>query len=186
MSDLTTISKVKTYLGISGSADDALLETLIDASSAAIKKFCQSDIVAADYTEYHDGAGGRCLVLRQRPINSIESIYDDLDRKYGSDTLIDEDDYTYKSESGLVIYTGGKFQDGVKNVKVVYNAGYATVPDDVDLACRIQVAAWCNRAKQRGDGISAENIGEYSAEYSSDGLDGKVKELVLLYRTISV
>ena len=186
MSDLTTLSKVKTYLGITGTDDDQLLESLIDASSSAIKKFCQSDIVAADYTEYHDGRGGRCLILRGRPINSIASIYDDLDRQYPPETLIDADDYTFKSESGLVIYTGGKFQDGIKNVKITYNAGYNTTPEDIDLGCRIQVASWYNRAKQRADGIGTENIGEYSARYAAEGIDEKVRQLIVPFRTVAL
>jgi len=186
MSDLTSLSKVKTYLGITGSDDDELLESLIDAASSAIKKFCRSSIVASDYTEYHDGAGGRCLILRQRPINSIASIYDDLDRRYPEESLIDADDYTFKSESALVIYTGGKFQEGIKNVKITYNAGYGAAPEDVDLGCRMQVASWYNRASQGGDGIGEENIGEYSARYAAGGIDERVRELLLPYRTVAL
>lgn len=54
----TTASNVKTYGGISGSGDDALIATLISAAQAAIDNYCNRTFEAdEDSTRYYDAIG---------------------------------------------------------------------------------------------------------------------------------
>jgi hypothetical protein len=72
--DLVDISRVKEFLGISGSADDDKLNTLIDAVSRGIEKWCDRIFHSASYTHYFDGRSDfhrGYLPLRQYPVTEI-------------------------------------------------------------------------------------------------------------------
>jgi len=140
---LTTLNAVREFLKIPDSitTDDTLLLHLITRVSKEIEKFCERTFAQANSTEYYDGDGTDTLLIDNYPINSITSLYDDTDRTYGSDTLIDSDDYVFYSEEGKIVLDGGTFSIGLKNIKIVYNAGYSTIPEDLEQACIKKVAA---------------------------------------------
>ena len=48
---LVTLAEAKTYLGISGSDDDSLLNSLINNSSTAIESYCDRKFIAQNYKE---------------------------------------------------------------------------------------------------------------------------------------
>jgi len=131
--DLTSTANVKVYLGISGSDDDTLIGQLIGRATDAIQAFCHRTFGSTTYTEYHDGRGESKIVLEHRPIISVASVYDDLDRQFGPETLIDSDDYVIREDEGIIEWlasnstfpsTAAYFYDGQLNVKVTYTAGY--------------------------------------------------------------
>lgn len=158
--ELTTLANVREYLGIDDAQtdDDTLLQNLITRESAAIEKECNRTFGDATYTEYHDGDGTDTVMLKQYPVNSITSIHDDTDRDYDSDTLIDSDDYVYDSDSGIVQLDGFSFVPGRQNVKVVYNAGYTTIPTDLEQACIMRVAIRYLQGKANINAFDSDNI----------------------------
>ncbi len=184
--DLCTLADVKAYLGISGSTYDGVLGTLIDAASEAIENYCRRRFSETEHTEYHDGWGSTQIVLDHHPIASVSALYDDLNRDFDSETLIESDDYAFYPEEGILELLQGIFQTGVRNIKAVYTAGYATVPTDVAQAARILVASWFNRGRQGGDGISQETLGQYAAHYANDPLPVQVLSLLAPYRNVRV
>lgn len=132
----TTLDEVKTFLGIAGTADDDLLEALIDNASSFIDNDCRRRLKATDYDSavtadqencWYDGDASRILILRQYPVNSVSSLV-------VSGATIDAASVTdYYGSTGYVIYQsrghlfyGSGFAAGIKNVRVSYNAGYAT------------------------------------------------------------
>lgn len=133
--NLTTLANLKSVLHQDVSTDDTLLKAIITRVSASIASTCNRIFYAHDITEYQDGEGDSTLVAEQYPINSITSIHDDVERAYGSDTLIASTDYVYYSEKGLIKLDNYYFAVGLKNIKLVYNAGYSTVPQDLEMAC---------------------------------------------------
>lgn len=81
--------------------------------------------------EFRDGDGeSDFFYTREYPIASVTGFYDDTDREYGSGTLIDSGDYVWY-RSGKVELVSGCFCKGLKNIKIVYNAGYSPVPSDL-------------------------------------------------------
>ena len=77
---LTTLADLKTYLGISDSSEDALLNLLIADADAAILGYIGRTIEQATLTEYYSGDGTQMLVLKQRPVTVFAVLY----RLYGS------------------------------------------------------------------------------------------------------
>jgi hypothetical protein len=71
--DLITLARAYQDLqGVSG--QDALLGTLITAISDAIEKYCRRRFVTASFDELYDGTGDRRMLLRQYPIQSVQSV----------------------------------------------------------------------------------------------------------------
>jgi hypothetical protein len=143
--DLCALNDVKTWLlatgatGTSATTLDAVLARLISATS---KDFMgeigrQDFYPAASYTETHEGDGDNLLTVRHWPINSVASLtVNGTTVSASSDKVL----AGYYVDSDLeperrweVYLVGSVFTDG-KPVIITYNAGYATVPPDVEQA----------------------------------------------------
>ena len=71
--DLITLARA--YQALQGvSSQDTLLGVLITAYSEAVEKYCRRRFVSTSYDELYDGTGGRRLLLRQYPIQSVQSV----------------------------------------------------------------------------------------------------------------
>ncbi len=69
------INLTRAYQALQGvSSQDSLLSTLITAYSEAIEKYCRRRFVSTSYDELCDGNGQRRMLLRQYPIQSIQSV----------------------------------------------------------------------------------------------------------------
>lgn len=144
--DLTTVANVKANYGLDTNitTHDTMLQNLITQNSKQISEECGRTFAAADYTEYYDGDGSDILMVNQYPINSITSIHDDVDRNFNSDTLIDSSYYHSvhdDAKGGIIRGDGVVFSKGKRNIKVVYNGGFSTLPGDLVKACEQMVMA---------------------------------------------
>lgn len=154
---------------LTGTAEDANLDTLIarfDALGAGYCGFPAMDLSptfeARTYTHYLDGPGGQILRLRVRPVISVTSIHDDPTHEYSSTYLVAATDYTLYGDLGLVElkptsvwgeWSGPEDEDGLpeeRNVKVVYSAGFATIPAGIKHACGLQIKHWWDRRDSIG------------------------------------
>lgn len=162
---LTTADKVRTYLGLGSSVlPDATLTPLIAVVSALIEQHCNRKFNQASVTEYHDGEGCPYILVNRPPIASTPApvVYDDTGRDFESGSLVDSDDYAIDYDEGRIELDSGNFADGNQNVKVTYTGGYATIPDAVEQAANILVAAMYHRGKEGGDGINGESLGGHN------------------------
>lgn len=65
---LATIDQVKSWIGVTVSDHDALLQQLVDGASAFVYSYLSLDTFAkSQYDEMYDGTGGGMIVLRQMP-----------------------------------------------------------------------------------------------------------------------
>ena len=186
---LTTLADLKTYLGITDTSEDDLLNLLIADADAAILGYIGRTIESATLTEYYSGDGTQMLVLQQRPVTAVTSANVD-DGGYagqasgafpvatawtaGEDffirTVVENESNTGElvAIKGPGTFTGdreprtwGEWPLGTGNIKVVYTAGYATVPSDLAGACRI-LAAWMRASRENGMPVKSEKLGAYS------------------------
>jgi len=182
--DLATRASLKLYLGIDASdtSQDDLLDALIDYASERIESHCGRKFASEALTEYLDGTGTSRLVLSRRPVTALTGVYEDPDRVFGADTEIDSADLVLHPEKGIVDRPGGVFARGRRNLKIVYTAGYADIPDDVALACVKLAAAWYAHARAGADGISREKLGDYEALHAAEALPADVEGALARYR----
>lgn len=196
--DLTTLASVKTYLNIpsSSNGDDALLGTLITAASSLIQGYTGRDLVSTAYSERYNGTGTAKMFLRNYPIISVTSlsIYE-LNIPQAPDSnssgFLFDDKRLYLTgnpinvlnfnSSGFSIFT--MFSVGVQNVKVVYQAGYATIPLDLQQGCNELVALRYRERTRLGE-RSKSMLGE-SISYDVAQLTDSIKRWLQPYRRMA-
>lgn len=130
--DFTSLEKAKEYLRIKGNSDDVLISRLISAASKLMKTYMNRDIEAKDYTEIFDGKGNGFHVFGNYPVNSVSFVY------AGSLSVMPAIEFNsagYVYDDEKVVLNGNVFPRGMLNCKVVYNAGFTTIPDDLEQAC---------------------------------------------------
>lgn len=72
---LATVAQVKSWLGITASDDDTLLQRLVDGASAFVYSYLSLDTFAkSQYDEMYDGHGGSFMVLRQIPAVEVLAV----------------------------------------------------------------------------------------------------------------
>jgi hypothetical protein len=184
--DLTTLAKVKAYLGLADATHDGLLEALIDSASEAIEHYCGREFALAERTEQHDGEGAAAVVLDCRPVSALAAVYDDPSRQFGEATRIPEAGLVFYPEAGIVERMNGCFRDGARNVRVTYTAGFSVTPPAVEQAANILVAHFFNRGHQGGDGLASETLGAYAVSYNEAEWPAAARALLFQYREVEV
>lgn len=84
----------KTWLNVTGTAQDARLQMFLDHASARVGELCQRNWLSTTYpaagedgigdSGYYSGNGSRYLVIRQRPITSVVSLFLDNSAQFGT------------------------------------------------------------------------------------------------------
>lgn len=128
------------------------VELSINAISRQIMRHVSSDIKAAAYTETWDGAGSDEIVPAERPINSVTSVkfsgngdFSASENLVNANGVITNDKYSIKFRSLRTPVGRGLIQ-------VIYNAGYTTVPEDIQLAALLQFQ-WAYKKIGKGDAM---------------------------------
>jgi len=174
---LVNLADMKEALGITDNSQDSLLTNLINRATDIIEKYCNGRRFASTiYTnEEYDGKGSDYLNLKHYPVITLTSI-DGRSGDFSSPSWSALDDAFYKSidNAGQIYYSGG-FTRGVRNYRVNYTAGFATIPNDLQQACITLVAFLKNQTKATG--MKSETLGRYSYTKSDDEKD--IKELGL-------
>jgi hypothetical protein len=198
---LVTAAEVRLNLpGLGTSAtEDTILDTLIARADAVLANWCGYDAATeggagaptledVTFTRYLKGPGGRALQLPFYPIVSVTTIEDDTTETFnGSTYLVSSSDYSLRKDEGIVLLkqtaTRGTWSESESEVlKVVWVAGWATVPYAMKQACIQLVIYWYN---QRGTlGKSSVNAGGFSVSPRDETIPTSVKELMAPYRLL--
>lgn len=140
---LTNLSRVKAFLGITASTNDALLTTLINGVSAEIQQWLSRDIVQATETNEKKTAwgGDDAIYLRHYPIVSVTTVTED------GTALVEDTDFEHTQADDragrLARISGGDpypWTTGTRNIAVTYAHGFATVPEGLAQAATELVA----------------------------------------------
>lgn len=169
-----TLAELKTFLGISSSADDTLLQAILDGAEQQFLADCNRRerpfaASATDRTEVHDGTGSHVLTL-DYPISDVDAIKLGLDVTNPDETLDDTD-------VEVVVWVAGKrtierTDGGVwgaaghpRYVHVTYDA-QEDKPDEAKTAIkRLAASLW----RQLGsEGAAIEGLDGYSRTLAKD------------------
>jgi uncharacterized phiE125 gp8 family phage protein len=165
---LADLGEVKAFLGVTTSADDALIEALTDAASDRIEQLCQTAFIIRSFVEYHEGARKR-LFLQRYPITEVTSIADP------AGNTIPATDYIIKKDRGILEHfghfwvaqtTGGQPTQWTVTYKAGRFADTSVVTEDLKLACKQLVA---KPYDQKVAGVSSVGVGDLSISYASAG-----------------
>jgi uncharacterized phiE125 gp8 family phage protein len=183
---IVSLAEAKAFLKITGAGDDSIIESMINRASIWANDYTGRLLLSRTNTEYYDGDGTGTLILRQYPVTSITNIYDDVDRAFGSNTIIPAADIVLNQENGIVRLFNGSvaFTPGMLNVKAVYVAGYATPPESLKEAVLVCVGNFYRRqyADQKF-GIVSESTGDRTTSYANEDFPARAKSLLNPYRS---
>jgi uncharacterized phiE125 gp8 family phage protein len=178
---LAQLTDLKTYIGVTGSADDSLLSRLLESESTFFEAQCGRTFVTASYTEVRSGHGRTTMVPREDPIVSVTSVAVD------GQTIPSASSYDaegWRVFEGAIHLNGHAFTRGTGNVTLVYVAGFDPVPADVQQAV-IELAALKYRDR-RHIGKGAESMGGMSVTYLPSLVPASVQAVIDAYRRIIV
>jgi len=147
---LATLQQVKTHLNVQVSTYDTQLTQWLDAAISAVTNYCGTSFEQATRTEYYQPDGYK-LVLKNRPVISVTSVYENAGAYWGSadnpwtsdylltagtDYALQTDaaeltaTYGYTSRSGIIIRIGRRWARRYANNTTPGMSGYnLSVPD---------------------------------------------------------
>lgn len=197
---LCSLAQVKSYLNKSDTADDTAIETIINAGSKEIENDLDRTFSSTTHTEYYSGnqqrAGSQKLFLRNWPITSITSIYNDANDPptFGADSLEDSSYYSYDDSEipGMVYFYQSTLNPGFKNIKITYVAGYSrgtspgasndALPDDLQQAAARHFARmWKDQTAGKAGRVSKSGGGGGSVEFLQDKYEPDVWRVLVHY-----
>ena len=168
------------------SVDSDLLNVLILAATAFLERVCHRTFASTTHTEVHDGDGQNVLILDHAPVDSITTItITDAD---GDETEIAGSEFRVHEGAAIVEFAPestadySSFPAGFRNISVVYIAGWATIPEDVQQACVELIEA----AVEHEPAIASERMGDYTVAYRSamEQLSPLTRGVIAHYRRI--
>jgi hypothetical protein len=167
--DLTTLDRVKSWIGVLSSSDDANISACITAASMywlwrTGRLPANGDVPLASplvqpvaFNEWYSGNGSAQMFLRQTPIRTVTAVVINgqtiaQSTAYGISGWVIADD-----GKSLLLRPGGNsssfstsfygmwsagpaFTKGIMNINVQYQAGYRMTPPDIELACCQMIA----------------------------------------------
>lgn len=183
---ILTLAEVQSYLGLSAGVDEDVLKELVNGASQYIETFLGRVVKEQDdITEYFDGDEiSDILQLQNFPITTLTSLqYDNGSFATPNWVAYDAGNYKAINETGE-IYLNVVYS-GIRNIKVVYKAGYAlgSIPEDIKLACKMIVGGGYN--KRKSDAMTGQSMAEARIDWGKVVTD-EIKQLLLPYKNLNL
>lgn len=154
-----TVADYKAYAGVSSNNQDALIGTLLVEALAAIGNFCNRSFPSAAALEFRDGTGSASLTLARYPVTEFTSLR--IDGRDIPASVNGGAGYVVPTGSRKIVLRGYRFSEGLRNVELLYTAGYgdtgnvAPWPEDLKLAIKMYVKTRIAERDRLGVGSKA-------------------------------
>ena len=192
--DLCALADLKAWLTIQTNSEDALLQNLITRGSAQMLRWMNRDhIVATTYTENRDGNDALFMLPRNFPLISVSSV---MVNGIAIPAATDQVSAGFVIDSRKIMLRGGssafyslgpyssqyqyRFTRGFQNVQLVYRAGYASVPGDLQQAAIEGLAYVYRRRTHIGEDANSAS-GQLTISFSKEMLPASVLATLAQY-----
>lgn len=141
---LVSLEDMKTNLGETSTDYDAFLTQQLNLMSSVIQNYCRRVFAATNYVEtlYRvDVPDSRRLMLYNYPVNSIASIV------YDTNNTLDPTEYRFNKSSGFILPLNTTPFTWIETMVITYNAGYTTIPPEVEEVMYSIVGQRYNKSK---------------------------------------
>ena len=159
---LVSLADVKTFMGITGTDSDDVLNLIISQVDQYVKTYTKRDLesaVIADEEHTTDGQTNLYLV-DEAPITVAPVITFDGD-------AVDSDEYDVFNDEGLIVFKSVPSY-ATKKLLISYTGGFVTIPLDLQMAVTKIVAGVFNNRKATS-GVKSEKLGDYAIAYGDSG-----------------
>jgi hypothetical protein len=130
-----------------GTSDDTAINTLISVASLAITRYCKRQFVSQTFDELYNGRGERALVLRNYPLQSVQSV------RYRPVTVLK----ITNTLANTPIARASVLSTGLKLIRVT--SGVTTTDTSITFAGNVTILAVQNAVNALGSGWSALSQG---------------------------
>ena len=179
MADLTTTANVKTWLGLTAIADDALISRLVTSASDFIQAWLNRTFASASYTDTWDGKNTARQSFSAYPVSAVSSVTID-GVSIPASTWPGVPGYVFSKTSLALI--GYSFTPGMQNCSATYTAGYASIPTEIEQAC-IELVGLRYRNKDR-IGLNSKGANGESVAFAQIDLSGSVTDTLQQYKKV--
>lgn len=183
---LTTVANVQVWLKIPDSEMTTelteKLENLINAASQSIEEWTERILHLTEHTEFQDGRRNDKTITRQWPIWQIKELWIDSGQEFTDSRFqLDPSEYAVvDDDQAIQLLRNRQFSSGTYNVKIIYDAGYSTIPSDLTQACNVYVE-WMYLYNERNDvGRLAKTKSDESTSIQ-EAVPALVKSLIMPY-----
>ena len=192
MANLIDIDIYKTSEKIESTKDDNRINTLITSVSQLVKTYCGNSIVdhfSSNKTETFNITWGSNLAqLTESPVNSVVSV-EERENFSASYTTVPNTEYYLDAATDSIyrVTTGGQSKNwptGPASVRIVYKAGYASCPADLQLAVIDLITYYLkdeHKARQTIAGASIQNNSS-SSQRDNVAFPDHIKRVLDLYK----
>lgn len=181
---LTSLAFAKTYLKIPAleTSLDSLVEFWINVASQRIETEVNRKLKSQSYTHYFDGRNNNIILLQEFPVTAISSVAIDSTGSFTDPgTVVDSSGYKITDNQNSVVLLNEIFPRGFFNVKIVYTAGFAAVPCDLENAC-LWIVSYYHKMRDTGDiGRTAKGKGDESVTILQD-MPKDVRDTLAFYK----
>jgi hypothetical protein len=188
---LTTLEMAKVQLSIPPATTtyDDVIKRFINEATGRIETFCDRKLKQrTGIVEIQDGFANDRILLDQWPATKPTQLWIDPTGLFTDTTyqLAAADfalDVSARGEGIGVVLTGNCrfFPRGTKNVKAVYDGGFATIPDELEGACLWTVAFLYDMRNNQSVGKETVGKNQENTTYRSD-LPDYVMTTLLAYK----
>lgn len=139
---LTTVDRVKEYLGETGSTHDTLLNRIVLGVSEAMQQAMGRRILQATETRRFSHVGGTdTLTLPDAPAADGGVLAVSIGRVDETpEALTKDEDFELDPELATLYRIGAEWPKGRRHIQVTWQRGFASVPEDLALAATKQAA----------------------------------------------
>lgn len=196
---LTTRTKVKSYMGITSTDNDTVIDELITGVTAFIKAYCggRSFLNQAHVETYDSKHGRHKIFLNQLPVTALTAV------EYRAGTPSTPTWITYNADSYLLygnagyIHFYGALPEAPQGFRISYTAGYLidfaneftsthTLPADLTMASNEMIATILNTRKSGG--ITTESTEGQAITYDTmaGAMSKNVKNILNGYKIFRI
>ena len=197
MANLITLDEYKLSQGLNDLKNDDRLEILITSVSQLVKTYCANsfvDYVTEDKIEFFNvDWESNIIQLTECPVISVTSVEERYN--YGADyvaiTEADSEFYLDLSSDSIYRTTTSGYIDwaiGPGSVKVLYKAGYVTVPEDLKLAIIDLITYYWKSEYKENRHIMSATISNVvtSSRWRNIGFPDHIARVLELYKQIQI
>ena len=197
MADLITVQEYKDAEGLRGEKDDDRLNILVPAISDLVKKYCGTsflDYYSTDKVETFTIQDNytSMIIVSESPLVTVDTVEERTTYSEAYQTLTTANYEYYVDTAADAIYRttrNGEFANwpkGVGSVRITYNAGYSSTPQDLRLAIYDLITYYLkdeHKERQTLGGAQLQNQSTAGLRNITDFPD-HIKRVLDLYRVV--
>jgi len=179
VTDLTTFSGFVAYNGAVPEGDVDTIKALITAYSQWVRSYTARDFSITSYARRFDGRNTDRLMLPQTPVVSVSSV------AVGISVITAQPDFGqvgFWFDDDSVMLEGHRFERGVGNVAIEWEAGYATIP--VDIAQAVNELVGLRYALRDKQGWASKSLAGETVSLITKDMPDSVKAVLNSYRRV--